>query len=593
MLLPLDMDLVDVALGRRPADSVIVGGRIVNTFTGEVYPADVAVLAGRIAAVGDVATRRGPDTEVIDAADRYLVPGFFDGHQHVEDSRMSITSFSDAVVPHGTTSIYTGFDHIAVTAGLAGVRSFLDEAAPLPLNVFWGSPFRLPYTNPESAVGHRYGAAEHEEAQRWAECIGIWELTPDFLVDHDADTIAGLRLAHANRLGVFGSVPMAAGRMDIVAAHVAAGLRVDHEAYTEDEILAKLRLGLHVLLRDSPVEHFLPPLIGLLVKRPELSSKVGLCTDQANAADVAAHGHIDRLVREAITAGVSPVAAIQMATINTATIYRVDHVVGSLAPGRLADILLLSDLETLKIESVLAKGRVVARGGEMSTVCVPPVRPASLVGPFDRTPVRPDELTVTVAEDCRAVTALTMTLTDNAFVREGQMVDLAVTDRVVQADPRADVAFIAYVGRFARHALPPAVAFVSGFGLAQGAIASSCTPDDDNILCVGIDTADMALAINTLIREGGGDIVVAGGEVLSFLPLPVGGIVSDLPPAALRAAQEELDTAFASIGGTVHHPFMYLGVLCITAIPEYGMSDRGLVEAASHQVVGPVLTLLY
>lgn len=592
MLLPLDMDLVDVALGRSPADSVIVGGRIVDTFTGEVYPADVALLAGRIAAVGDVGAQLGPRTEVIDAADRYLVPGFFDGHQHVEDSRMSITSFSDAVVPHGTTSIYTGFDHIAVTAGLGGVRSFLDEAAPLPLNVFWGAPFRLPYTNPESAVGHRFGALEHEEAQRWAECIGIWELTPDFLVDHDADTIAGLQLAHAHRLGVFGSVPMAAGRMHVVAAHVAAGLRVDHEAYTQDEMLAKLRLGLHLLIRDSPVEHFLPLLIGLLVERPELASKVGLCTDQADAADVAAHGHIDRLVREAIRAGMPPVAAIQMATINTATIYRVDHLVGSVAPGRLADILLLDDLEAVRIESVMAKGRIVATGGEMVTVSVPPARPTALVGPFDRAPVRPDELVVTVPEGCLAVTALAMTLTDNAFVRHGRTVTLAVADQEVRPDPGIDVASIAYVGRFGRNAVPPAVAFVSGFGLARGAIASSCTPDDDNILCVGLDPADMALAVNTLIERGGGDIVVADGEVLGFLALPVGGIVSDLPPDRLRAAQEHLDEAYASIGGTCHHPFMHLGVLCITAIPDYGMSDRGLVDAATHQVLSPVLALL-
>jgi adenine deaminase len=590
MLHPLDLTVVDVAFGRRPADSVLLGGQLVNVITGEIYVADIATASGTVALVGDVQHLIGPDTVVIDAHGRFVVPGLIDGHQHVEDSRMSVSTFCDAVVPAGTTSIYTGFDHIAAVAGLPGVRAFLDEAEPLPLNVFWGSPFRLPYTDPESTIGFRYTEAQHAEAMSWPECIGVWELCPDFLEQGDATTIAGIRIAREHGLGVYGSVPWAGDRMDVVSAHTAAGLRVDHEAYTQEELLEKMRLGLSILIRDSPIEHFLPPLIGLLVDRPELASRVGFCTDQANATDVAANGHISRLVREAIAAGIPPITAIQMATINTASIYRIDHVVGSLSPGRLADALLVDDLEQLSIAAVVSKGLVVARDGQMLTASIAPPRPDLLVGAFPREPTTAAEFEIAAATADGDAQVLVMQLTDNAFHRTGREATLPVANGVVQPSASDDIAVIAYVERFGKLTTAPGLAFVSGFGLQSGAIASSCTPDDDNILCVGTNPADMALAVNTLIEIGGGDVAVDGGVVTALLPLPVGGIVSDLPAGKLAEAQAFLDQAVSDLGCPITPPFMFLGVLCITGVPDYGMSENGLIDARTHQVVDIVLS---
>lgn len=590
MLHPFSERLIDVTVGARSADLVLRGGRVVDVCTGEIYPADIAVADGRIAFVGDGGNLVGETTIVHELDGRFVLPGFLDGHHHLEDSRLSVTGFSDAVVPAGTTGIVTGLDHVAAVAGPRGVRAFLDEARDCDLSVFWAAPFRLPYTVPAATTGARWTEAEHRETQSWPECIGVWELCPDFITSKDPDTLAGIRIARDRRLGVYGSVPWAGDPVK-VAAHVAAGLVVDHEAYSQEELLLKLRMGLRVLIRDSPVEHFLPPLIGLFRERPELSHRAGFCTDQLSVRDVRANGHISRLVREAVAAGLPAVTAIQMATINTACIYRIDDLVGSITPGRRADLLIAEDLVGFTFTDVFVGGRHVARNGEMLIPSTPPPRPPFLGGSFPRPRVRPDEFEFRAGEfdfrgGGRETEALVISLTGNAFHRTGAIRRFPVVDGRVRPD--ADVAHVAYVERFGRTAGPPGLGLVSGFGLTRGAVATSCSPDDENILCVGRDAADMALAVNTLIDIGGGEIVVADGAVLRVVALPVGGIVCDLPPAQLAADQKELVASARALGCCLDEPFMFLGVLGITGIPDYGLSEHGVIEFATHAPV-PVL----
>jgi len=542
---------------------------------------------GLVAALGEVGHLVGDSTVVHRLDGQYVMPGFLDGHQHLEDSRLSVSGFSDAVVPAGTTSIVSGLDHIAAVSGLRGVRAFLDEAADADLSVFWAAPFRLPYTEPASTIGMRWTEAEHRVAQAWPECIGVWETCPGFVTGKDPDTLAAIRLARERGLGVYGSVPWAADNMDTVAAHVGAGLRVDHEAYTQDELLAKMRLGLHVLLRDSPAEHFLPPLVGLFVDRPQLSHRVGLCTDQASVRDIRANGHISRLVREAVAAGIPPVTAVQMATINCASIYRIDHAVGSITPGRRADMLVAEEMENFDFTRVYVSGRLVARDGRMLKPTAPPRRPEFLIAPFPRLQLKAAELSIAAAPP--NVDVLVMELTDNAFHRRSRVASVSTRDGAVLPDAAQDIALVAYVERFGSTDGPPGKALVSGFGLQRGALATSCSPDDENIMCVGADAADMALAINTLISCGGGDVVVQGGEVRALLKLPIGGIVCDLPPEELAAEQDKLEIAARAAGCTKDNPFMFLGNLAITGIPDYGMSEFGLIDASTHQVVNTVL----
>jgi adenine deaminase len=583
----LDVELLTAGLGENTADLVVANGRLVNVLTEEIYPADVAVAGSKVLAVGDVERYRGPETEMVDAAGAYLVPGLVDGHIHIECSKLSVTMFARAVVPFGTTSAVSGLDQILVVAGLEGLREFLAEAKAGPLKVFWGAPFKTPYTLPESTVGHTFGPREHEAAQRWPECVGVWETVQEFVLAQDPDVLAALALATENRLPVLGCAPMARGER--IVALAAAGVRADHESYSAEEMLEKLRNGMHVMIRESSVAHFLAENVRVVTESGASTRRIAFCTDDVTASDVLRDGHLDRLIRMAIEAGVEPMDAIQMATLNCAEIYRIDDRVGAIAPGRFADILLVDDLERFRVEAVIANGRPVARDERMTASFEPPSRGPSLLRTFRLDEVVPSDLAVRVDPAARAVRVLAMRMDEEVpFVRKRRDVVLAAQDGVVSPDREQDVLYVTVVERYGKTGHRP-VAFVSGFGLRAGAMASSAAPDDNNVVCVGVNPDDMALAVNEIVRAGGGQIVVCDGEVVAFLALPVGGIVADLDPARMAAEETRLDDAARSLGCRLPSPFMYLMFLAITAIPDYAITDLGLVDCVALDVVSPIL----
>jgi adenine deaminase len=583
----MDVELLDVAAGARPADLVVRGGRLVNVFTEEIYPADVAVAGERIVAVGDVTGYASSTTEAIDAAGRYLVPGLIDGHLHLECSKLSVTMFARTVLPFGTTSVISGLDQIFVVAGLAGVREFLDEAGRCPMSLFWAAPAKMPYTYPESTVGFSFGPEQHREAQGWPECVGIWETVQEFITERDEKVLAALDLAARNRLPVFGCAPMASGRR--LAALLCAGMRADHECYSAAETLDKLRSGMYVMLRESSVAHFLAENIKAITEGGATTDRVGFCTDDVTATDVLRLGHLDHLVRMAIGHGIAPVKAIQMATINCAQIYRIDDQVGSISPGRLANILLIDDPADFRVHQVIAKGRPVAADGRMLAPAEPPPRSQQLVLTFRNRGVQPSDLLVRPDTAAGAVRVLAMQMSqDVPFVRKRREVVLPVTDGVVYPDTDQDVLYVTVVERFGKTDHHP-VAFISGFGLRDGAMASSASPDDNNILCIGASPADMARAVNHVAAAGGGQVVVRGGEILAWLPLPVGGIVADLPPEEMAAHEARLDAAARDLGCPFDSPFMYMIFLSVTAIPDYAMTDLGLIDCVSLTVASPIL----
>jgi adenine deaminase len=582
-----DQRLLDVAYGKAHADLAIENARLVNVLTAEVYPANVAISGSRIAAVGDLGPRVGPDTEIIDAEDRYLVPGLIDGHLHVECSKLSITMFADAVVRFGTTGVISGLDQIYVVAGLDGVREFLDEAANSPLKVFWGAPFKAPYTLPGSTVGFTFGPEEHKVAQQWPECVGVWETVQEFVENRDPDSLAAIEMALKNRLPVFGCAPMVdAARISGLAA---AGIRADHESYSAEETLEKLRNGMQVMIRESSVAHFLEENVKVLTHEGVNPGRIAFCTDDVTASDVLRHGHLDRLVRMAIAAGVEPVTAIQMATINCAQMYRIDHLVGSIAPGRFADVLVVDSPESFNVMQVIASGKLAAVDEKMTEEPAPPQRSEFVMRSFRVPEVSADDLRVEAGQESGRVRVLAMEMTPEvAFVRKRRDVVLEVRGGSVLPDVEQDALYVAVVERYGKSGNKP-VAFVSGFGLEAGAMASSAAPDDNNIICVGTDPGDMALAINEVIRAGGGQAVVRDGEVLALLPLPIGGIVSDLKPEKMAEEEQELDDVARELGCKLPSPFMYLIFLPITAIPDYAITDFGLVDCVKLEVIEPVL----
>jgi adenine deaminase len=499
---------------------------------------------------------------------------------------MSITSFAKAVVPLGTTAIISGLDQILVVAGLEGVREFLDEAKAGPLKVFWGAPCKTPYTLPRSNVGHYFGPREHEATHHWPECVGIWETVREFIQEMDKDVLSALEIARKSRLPVLGCAPMARGAN--LNSYLAAGVRLDHESYTAEEMLEKLRNGMFVLIRESSISHFLTENLRLVTEMGiRATRRISFCTDDVVASDILKRGHLDNMVRMAIVMGIPPLTAIQMATINCAEAYRIDHLVGSISPGRIADILVVEDLRRFTVERVITNGRLVAEDSKLTTKLEPPTRSRALTHTFKVAPIAPEEIRVSSQSRHERTRVLAMAVSpDQIFVRKRFDVSLPVVDGAVQADPAQDVQYVTVVERYGRTRNRP-TAFVSGFGLKSGALATSTAPDDNNIVCVGTNPADMAVAINHIIANDGGQVVVDKGKVISFLPLPIGGIVSDLEPEEMAEREAELDNAARSLGCALPWPFMYMFVLQITAIPDYAITDLGAIDCVNLKVFDP------
>lgn len=581
-------ELIRAGLGKTPAHTVVRHGQLVNVVTREIYPADVAIHKDTIVAVGDVAAYVGPGTRFIDAGGKYLVPGLIDGHLHSECSKMSLTSFAKAVVPSGTTSIVSGLDEYISVSGLEGLREVLDEMKRGPLKVFWGAPFKTPYTFPPSTIAFDIKKEVHAEVQKWPECFGVWETVREFIQEEDEDTLGAILEAGRNHLPVFGCAPMARGRE--LNGYLCAGVRLDHESYDHEEVVEKLRKGMHVLIRESSVTHFLKENMRAVSEvNPAFARRVSFCTDDVTATDVLAKGHVDHLVRLAMAEGVDPLTAIQMGTLNSAEAYRIDHLVGSITPGRLADILIVDDPASFKVERVISNGILVAQDGRITSGLRPPARSAVLSGALKRPLAKPEDFEYRVGIRSGQATVLSMDV-KGPFVRKRRDATLPVVDSVVQPDPRQDVLLVSVLERFGRNG-NQSLAFCSGWKLKRGAMASSAAPDDNNLICLGTNALDMSVAVNHLIVNGGGQVVVDGGKVVEFLPLPVGGIVSDLEPSEIARREERLAEAARNLGCDLPDPLMYMFFLPITAIPDYAITDAGPVDCVALRTFDPVLRL--
>lgn len=581
--------LIRAGRGIVPAHTVIRYGKLVNVMTSEVYDADVAIYEDTIVAVGDVSDYIGEETKIIDATGRYLVPGLIDGHIHSECSKLSITSFAKAVVPCGTTSMISGLDEYISVSGLEGLQEVFEEIKASPLKVFWGAPYKTPYTFPQSTVAFNFTKEVHHTVQQWPECFGVWETVREYIQEEDEDTLGAIEQAAQNRLPVFGCAPMARGKE--LNGYLCAGVRLDHESYDHEEVVEKMRKGMHMLIRESSVTHFLEENIRAVTEvNPALARRVSFCTDDVTASDVLEKGHLDNLVRLAIKAGVEPMTAIQMATINSAEAYRIDHLVGSICPGRLADILLVDSLENFNVEAVMTNGRLVAENGKLNYELKAPARSAVLTSPLKCKMTTKEDFEYKVNIKEGKVKVLSMDV-KGPFVRKRRDIVLKVKEGVVQPDTENDVLMVSVLERFGRNG-NKSLAFCSGWKLKKGAMASSAAPDDNNIIVMGASAEDMSIAVNHLIENGGGQVVVADGKVIDFLSLPVGGIASDLEPAEIAERETLLNKAASELGCDLPEPLMYMFFLPITAIPDYAITDVGPVDCIALTTFDPILELM-
>lgn len=572
-----------------PAEKVIRGGMLVNVMSSEIYPADIAVYKDMIAAVGDVEPYVGYDTEIIDATGKYLVPGLIDGHIHSECSKLSITSYAKAVVPHGTTSMISGLDEYISVSNLEGLQEIFAEIKQSPLKVFWGAPYKTPYTVPQSTVSFNFNKDVHEMVQKWPECYGVWETVTEFVQEEDEDTLGAIAEAYKNNLPVFGCAPMARGTK--LNGYLCSGVRLDHESYDHEEVVEKMRKGMHMLIRESCVTHFLAENIRAVTEvNPAFARRVSFCTDDVTATDILSKGHLDHVVRLAIQAGVDPMTAIQMATINSAEAYRIDHLVGSICPGRIADILFVDNLEEFTVAKVMTNGQMVAENHHISYELKAPARSPIFKGQLKCKMTTKEDFEYKVPIQNGKAKVLSMDV-KGPFVRKRRDVELKVVNGVIQPDTEQDAIMVSVLERFGKNG-NKSLAFCSGWKLKNGAMASTCAPDDNNLVVMGSSAEDMSIAVNHLIEQGGGQVVVENGKVIEFLPLPVGGIVSDEEPEVIAELEKKIDEAARRIGSDLPNPMMYMFFLPITAIPDYALTDVGPVDYCALTTYDPVLELV-
>lgn len=577
--------LVDVAMGRKPADTVIRNGRWVNVHSGEIIAStDIAICAGRFAYVGpDASHTIGEQTQIIEADDRYLVPGLCDAHMHVESGMVTVTEFARAVIPHGTTSMFIDPHEIGNVLGLEGVKLMHDEAMNLPITIFVQMPSCVPSAPGLEIAGAELGVADVEAAMQWPNIIGLGEVMNFPGVANNDDKMTGeisATVAAGKTVGGHYASP------DLglpFHGYVAGGPADDHEGTRVEDAISRVRQGMRSMLRLGSAWYDVAPQIKAVTEHGLDPRYFILCTDDSHSGTLINDGHMNRVVRHAIAQGLKPMHAIQMATLNTAEHFGLERELGSITPGRRADLIISSDLVQLPVEQVVAQGELLASDGQLTADIAAASYPQSSMntmrmgrslnpGDFDiRAPDINDEhvrvRVIGVIENQAPTRALERTL--------------AVKDGMVQIDADQDVCQIALVERH-RATGDVVNGFVSGFGYTRPcAMASTVAHDSHHMIVVGTDRNDMALAANRLQEVGGGVTLFAGGKQLAMVELPIAGLMSTERAEVVAEKAQQLVTAMRDCGCTLNNAYMQHSLLALVVIPALRISDQGLIDVTT------------
>ena len=585
-------NLVDTAMGRTPADLVIRRGRWVSVQSGEVVKnTDIAIKDGRIAYVGpDARHTIGKNTRIIEARDRYLVPGLLDGHMHVESGMLTVTEFVRAVAPRGTTGMFIDPHEMANIFGLKGVKLMAAEAARQPIHVWVQMPSCVPSAPGLETAGASIGPAEVAEAMTWPGVIGLGEMMnfPGvFMSDRKMlDEMSETRRAGKVIGGHYASPDL--GRP--FHGYVAGGPEDDHEGTRLEDATARVRQGMKAMLRYGSAWHDVAAQVGAITEKKLDSRRFILCTDDSHAHTLSREGHMDRVLRHAISVGLRPMTALQMMTINTAEHFGLTREIGMIAPGRWADIVLARNLRNFSADIVISRGRVIAEKGRL-TIDLPASRyPKWATRSVKlRRAVRADQFTLRVsAPDGARMIANVIGVIENQAPTRHLRVPVTVNGRTVHADPGHDLATVALLERH-RATGRMTLGLVSGFGFTEKcAVGTTVAHDSHHMLVVGTDEASMALAANRLAEVGGGQIVVSDGKVIGLLELPIGGLMSAERAEQVARRTDTILDGFRACGCKLNNPNMQLSLLALVVIPELRISDKGIVDVNALDFV-PVL----
>ena len=577
--------LIAVAAGREQADRVFRNCKLVNVQTREVLDGwQVAIAEGRFAYVGaDASHCIGEDTEIFDVNGRYLIPGLCDGHMHIESGMLTPAEFAAAVIPHGTTTMFTDPHEIANVLGLEGVRMMHDEALMQPVNIFTQMPSCAPSAPGLETTGFEISAEDVAEAMGWPGIIGLGEMM-NFPGVINGDTQMLAEMAETMNAGkTVGGHYASPDRGAAFSAYVAGGAADDHEGTTEEDALARVRNGMRSMMRLGSAWYDVETQITAITERGIDPRNFILCTDDCMAETLVNDGHMNRVVRHAIDCGCDPLIALQMATINTATHFGLERELGSIAPGRRADMIVTSDLKTLPIEHVIARGKTVAKDGKITVDCPHYDWPDSARQTVHLgKPLEEKDFDILAPKGKNTVMTRVIGVVENQAPTKALNFELPVIEGCVKAS--GDVCQIALVERH-RATGHVSNGFVSGFGYTGNmAIASTVAHDSHHMIVVGTSHADMALAANRLGEVGGGVTVFKDGQELALVELPIGGLMSDQPAAEVAARAAKMIEAMVACGCNLNNAYMQHSLLALVVIPELRISDLGLVDVTKFEL---------
>ena len=571
---------IRAAHDREPLDLLVKDVQLVDVYSAEILATNIGIKNGRVVTISPTLPKL-PPLAVIDGEHKYAIPGLIDAHVHIETTLLTPPALAEVIVPHGTTSMLIDPMEISNVAGLDGLLAFIEGIDRLPYRIFIEVSSRVPTAPGLETTGGALGVAETERLLDLDEAVSLGELDPakiDTLSDeHLLKIIAAHsrgKIANGHAIGLFGSG---------LQAYAAAGLNDDHECVTFDELRARLAVGMGVMVREGSSERNLDALISGVVEHGTDTRNLMFCTDDKHTSDIRAEGHINYNVNRAIELGLAPMKAIRMATLNTAQHFHIEHLLGSIAPGRYADFILAPSIEHIDPQRVFVNGKLVAQGGKLA-VSVPHIDYPDNLRHTVKLHHSLDDDDFAIRSKGDSIRARVIDLIPGQIVNNVMEATLTVKDGIVQPDTERDVLPMFCVERYGKNG-NIGRGLIHGFGLKHGAIAGSVSHDHHNIVVVGVDKHDMLVAVEALVEVQGGFVVVDDGAVQALLPLPLCGLMSEAQTEVVDRELAEVRKAAHSLGCPLDTPFMALSFVSLPTVPALGLTDRGLIDVLNHSIV--------
>ncbi|MEG6615999.1 adenine deaminase [Peptococcaceae bacterium 1198_IL3148] len=581
MTLNID-DLVvqlQAAQGKVAVDLLITNVKIVNVYTEQIIEGSIAIKNGKVVALNP--QQQLTAEKVYDAQGQYAIPGLMDAHVHIEPTLLTPEALASLIVPHGTTTMFVDAMEIANVAGVDGLRALLSSNDRLPYRIYLEVPSRVPTAPGLETTGGVLGLAEVEELLQEDVAVSLGELDPSKILNLKEEYLQ--KVLSAQKHGKVANGHAIGLTWDELNVYATAGLNDDHECVEYEELLERVALGITVMIREGSTERNVEKLVKGVVDNQLNTEYLIFCTDDKHANDISKEGHINYNVNKAITLGLNPIKAIKIATLNCARHFRMDHMLGSITPGRLADIILTKELDNIQPTAVFKEGNLVSEAGKLLQNVPLDSYPEFLNNTVILSPdFNPQQFVVHYqGTECKVKT---INIYTDQIINYATEEVLPVQNNCVVPDPTRDILKLAVVERYGKNG-DVGVAFVKGFGLKQGALAISVSHDHHNIVTVGCNDQDMYAAAKEIEKHGGGLVVANQGQVVDVFPLPIAGLMSNLSAEEVLAIMERLNGEAKALGCELPAPFMTLSFISLPTVPELGLTDKGLIDVRGHKVI--------